>query len=230
MHVGFALALAGVASGPACHRIGRGAQYHGVPRVGIATQAGPLAAMVPSADIGLGRGGVRPVGATGPKRAESPELVRVQRPDLDAKSRRGVGYVVWQEELPPRGRAGVPVGLRLVVASPSHRDAGDGGSERPDGRSSSSSPGVPPHGFPSRGSQPRSDVHRSYAGCFTHPEESCKGDDGKAQAEPVEGGLDVPGHEAEGDQLGPHLGWSWRDSGGRGASCHEPVYGPHCGW
>ena len=77
---------------------------------------------------------------------------------------------------------------------------------------------------------PRPDVHGSYAGCFTHPEESGKGDDGKTQAEPVEGGPDVPGHEPEGDQLGPHLGWSWRGSGGRGASCHEPVYGPHCGW
>ena len=248
VYVGFALALAGVASGPACHRIGRvltrGAQYDGVPHVGIATQSGPLAAMVPSADIGLSRGGVRPVGATGPKRARRSELVRVQRPDLNAKSRRGPGHIVWQEELPPRGRTGVPVGLRLVVPSPSHLVADDGGSERGHGRSSSSSPGVPPHGFPSRGSQqamdrrlkverdsherhrcglagdprvgchrrapcigpgpqsycdpvvvpfvieepqraPQTDVHRSYAGCFTHPEESGKGDDGKAQSRVV---------------------------------------------
>ena len=157
VHIGPALAFAGVPSGPACHRVGRlvtrGAQYDGVPHVGITTQVGPLAATVPSADIGWGRGGVRPVGATGPKRAERPELVRVDRPDFDAKSRRGPGYVVGQEEFPPRGRAGVPVGLRLVVPSPSHRDAGDGGSERPHGRSSSTSPGMPSHGFPSRGSQ-----------------------------------------------------------------------------
>ena len=50
---------------------------------------------------------------------------------------------------------------------------------------------------------PLSQVHGPYAGCLTHPEESGEGDDGKAQAEPVEGGPDAPGHEPEGDQLGP---------------------------
>ena len=61
VHKGPAPVFAGVPSGPACHRVGRlitrGAQYDGVPHVEIVTQVGPLAATVPSADIGWGRGG-----------------------------------------------------------------------------------------------------------------------------------------------------------------------------